>query len=49
MIASASRSVDGQPVSRTTRIPSRAGVTHARSPGIPSTVTRQFAQSPVPQ
>ena len=27
----------------------RAGVTQARSPGIPSTVTRQFAQSPVPQ
>ena len=28
---------------------SRAGVTHARTPGTPSTLTRQFGQSPLTQ
>jgi hypothetical protein len=45
----ASRSVEGHPVSRSTRMPSSAEVTQARSPGISSTVTMQFAQSPVTQ
>ena len=45
-IASASRSTDGHPRSRRTRIPSVAGVTHERTPGTPSTVTRQLGHSP---
>ena len=32
-----------------TRMPSRAGVTHARTLGSPSTVTRQSWQTPIPQ
>ena len=32
-----------------TRMPSRTGVTHARTLGSPSTVTRQSWQTPIPQ
>src|SRR5438093_1542650 len=40
-------SADGQPDSRRTVCPSRASVVHARTPGSPSTLTRQFGQSPL--
>ena len=39
--------VDGQPTSRVIRWPFRASVQQERTPGSPSTVTRQLGQSPV--
>ena len=42
----ASKSSEGTAFWWVTRIPSRTGSTQARTPGSPSTVTRQFAQAP---
>ena len=46
---SASRSADGQPVSRCTCCPGAAALTQARTQGSPSTFSMQFGQSPVRQ
>ncbi len=42
-----SRSTDGQAFCRWTVIPSRTGMVHARTFGIPSICIRQFGQDPV--